>query len=92
MVKGAPPVVAQLSKESACSPGFWIRSLGREDPLQYSCLVNPMDRGASQSLEAVILNRAGYCPTEASAIARENFLYYSKWSMGRDGVVFATNT
>ena len=34
---------------------MWVRSLGREDPLeegnplQYSCLKNPMDRGAWQA-------------------------------------------
>ena len=41
-------------KESACSTEIWVRSLGREDspgggpgnPLQYSCLENPVDRGA----------------------------------------------
>ena len=26
----------------------WVQFLGREDPLQYSCLGNPMDRGAWQ--------------------------------------------
>ena len=42
------------SKESACSAGDlgWIPGLGRSPregngyPFQYSCLVNPMDRGA----------------------------------------------
>ena len=48
-------LVAQDSKESACNargdPGF-IPGLGRSpgeghgNPLQYSCLENPMDRGA----------------------------------------------
>ena len=41
-------------KESAYHSGTWIQSLGREDdmgegygnPLQYSCLGNPTDRGA----------------------------------------------
>ena len=42
------------SKESACNAGDrgWIPGLGRSpgeghgNPLQYSCLENPMDRGA----------------------------------------------
>ena len=33
-------------KESAAMQEIWVRPLGREDPLQYSCLENPMDRGA----------------------------------------------
>ena len=43
-------------KESTCSagdPGFdpWVRKIkeGNGDPLQYSCLENPMGRGASQA-------------------------------------------
>ena len=45
-------------KESACNTRDLVRSLGREDPLekgmngyplQYSCLENPMDRGAWQA-------------------------------------------
>ena len=47
-------LVAQISKESACQcrrAGFipwWGRSCGEGNgnPLQYSCLKNPMDRGA----------------------------------------------
>ena len=42
------------SKESTCNVGDWVQSLDHEDspggghgnPLQYSCLENPMDRGA----------------------------------------------
>ena len=48
------------SKEFACNAGDtkrWVQSLGQEDspggrnsnPLQYSCLGNPMDRGAWQA-------------------------------------------
>ena len=45
------------SKESACNAGDLVstpglgRSLGEENayPLQYSCLENPMDRGAWQA-------------------------------------------
>ena len=49
---------ASDSKESACSTRDLVRSLGWEDPLekgmkgyplQYSCLENPMDRGAWQA-------------------------------------------
>ena len=47
-------VVAQLVKNPPARQETWVWSLGREDPLkkgianplQYSCLENPMDRGA----------------------------------------------
>ena len=47
-------LAAQMVKESACNAGepAWIPGLGRcpgevnGNPLQYSCLENPMDRGA----------------------------------------------
>ena len=47
-------LVAQVGKEFACNAGHmgsipgWGRSPreGNENPLQYSCLGNPMDRGA----------------------------------------------
>ena len=49
-----------MDKEPACNTGDtgdWVRSLGPEDPLeeangnplQYSCLKNPMDRGVWQA-------------------------------------------
>ena len=47
-------LVAQMAKESACNtedlgsipgPGISPRE-GNENPLQYSCLRNPVDRGA----------------------------------------------
>ena len=52
-----PLVVQILGKESACSAGDpgsipgWERSPGQGNgyPLQYSCLENPMDRGAWQA-------------------------------------------
>ena len=43
---------SSVSEESACNVGDQVHSLGQEDPLksgnplQYSCLDNPMDRGA----------------------------------------------
>ena len=48
---------SSVGKESACSAGDpgWISGLGRSpvegngNPLQYSCLENPMDRGACQT-------------------------------------------
>ena len=46
---------SSVSKESACNSGNWVRFLGWGDPLekematQYSCLENPMDRGAWQA-------------------------------------------
>ena len=47
---------SSVSKESAMQD-TWVRPLGQEDPLekemanplQYSCLENPMDRGAWQA-------------------------------------------
>ena len=47
-------LVAQGLKRLPAMQETWVRSLGREDPsgdgngnpLQYSCLENPMDRGA----------------------------------------------
>ena len=46
------------SKESACNAETWVQSLGREDspgekngyPFQYSCLENPMGRGAWEAI------------------------------------------
>jgi len=54
--KGFP--CSSVGKEFACSAGDpgWIPGLGRVpgegngNPLQYSCLENPMDRGASQAI------------------------------------------
>ena len=44
------------SKEHSCNAETQVRSLGQEDPLegngnplQYSCLENPMDRGAGRA-------------------------------------------
>ena len=49
---------SSVSKESACNAGYlalipgWERSPGEGNgnPLQYSCLENPMDRGALQAI------------------------------------------
>ena len=58
---------SSVSKESACKagdpgliPGLW-RSPGEENgnPLQYSCLENPMDRGAWQTIVHEV-TRAGH--------------------------------
>ena len=46
--------MAQIVKNPTAVQETWVRSLGQEDsvgegdgyPLQYSCLENPMDRGA----------------------------------------------
>ena len=46
---------SSVGKESACNAGDSISGLGRYpgegngNPLQYSCLENPMDRGAWQT-------------------------------------------
>ena len=48
---------ASTSKESTCNAGDWgsipgsgrCPGQGNGNPLQYSCLENPMDRGASQA-------------------------------------------
>ena len=50
-------LVAQMVKNSPAMWETWVQSLGWEDspgegkgyPLQYSCLENPMDRGAWQA-------------------------------------------
>ena len=47
-------LIAQLVKNLPAMKETWVQSLGQEDslekgmatPLQYSCLENPMDRGA----------------------------------------------
>ena len=49
-----PSLLAQTVKHLSTMQKIWIQSLGWEDllgegngnPLQYSCLENPMDRGA----------------------------------------------
>ena len=54
-------MVTQMVKESACNVGGLgsIPGLGRSaggghgNPLQYSCLDNPMERGAWQAIHAV---------------------------------------
>ena len=53
---------SSVSKESACKAGDLglIPGLGRspgegnDNPFQYSCLMNPMDRGASWALVHVV--------------------------------------
>ena len=52
---------AQFGKESACNAGdpglipWWERGPGEGNgnPLQYSCLENPMDRGAWQAIQSM---------------------------------------
>ena len=50
-IKGYNSLVAQMVRNLPANPG-WIPGLGRSpgegngNPLQYSCLENPMDRGA----------------------------------------------
>ena len=51
---GLASLVPELLKNPPAVRETWVRSLGREDPLEkamgnpllYSCLENPMDRGA----------------------------------------------
>ena len=48
--------MAQTVKNLSAVQETWVRVLGREDslekgnPLQYSCLEDPMDRGACQAI------------------------------------------
>ena len=57
--------MAQMVKSLPAMLETWVRSLGREDPLekemttplQYSCLGNPMDRGAWRATEHVTKSR-----------------------------------
>ena len=52
-----PSLVAQMVKNLFAMQETWVQSLGWEDspgegngnPLQYSCLENPMDKGAWQA-------------------------------------------
>ena len=53
------PLLAQSAKNLPAMQETWVHSLGQEDPLekeiysnplQYSCLENPMDRGAWQTV------------------------------------------
>ena len=60
-------LVAQMVKNLPAMQETWVRSLGQEDPLekemathQYSCLENPMDRGAWQATVHVELQRVGH--------------------------------
>ena len=54
-----------VAKESACNAGDvgsipelgGFPGVGRGNPLQYSCLVNPMDRGAWQATVKVAQSR-----------------------------------
>ena len=59
--------MAQMVKRLPAMQETWVRSLGQEDPLekemathQYSCLENPMDRGAWQATVHVELQRVGH--------------------------------
>ena len=54
--RGLTSLVAQMVKRLSTMWETWVRSLGREDPLEkamashsYSCLENPTDRGAWQA-------------------------------------------
>ena len=58
-------LVAQMVKSLLVMQETWIQSLGQEDllqkgmathPLQYSCLENPMDRGAWQGCKESDMN------------------------------------
>ena len=76
-------------KESACNSGDlgsipgWGRSPGggHENPLQYSCLENPMDR-REKSLE-------GYSPCDRKELNTTEGLTQGQVDMQRDQTVFA---
>ena len=66
-IKGASLVAQRLK----CLPAIWetwVRSLGREDspgeghgnPLQYSCLENPMDGGAWRATQSTGSQKVGH--------------------------------
>ena len=59
MISQVASLIAQSVKNLPAMQQTWVRSLGQEvffpgegngNPLQYSCLENPMDRGAWQFL------------------------------------------
>ena len=57
MVKN-PPANARNIRDAGLIPG-WARSPGEghSNPLQYSCLENPMDRGAWQAIVYKVTKR-----------------------------------
>ena len=51
---------------------------GNGNPLQYSCLENPMDRGAWQALQSMGLQRVGHdLVTKQQQYTQRN--YYKTW-------------
>ena len=69
-------LVAQDGKESACSVGG-VGSIpgsgrspgeGNDNPLQYSCLENPMDRGAWRATVHGVENSQTHLDTAADSI------------------------
>ena len=61
MILSLASLIAQLVKNLPAMQEIWVQSLGWEDPLekemasplQYSCLVNPMGRGAWQAMQSM---------------------------------------
>ena len=77
-------LVAQRLKHLPAMQETWVRSLGQEDPpgegngnpLQYSCLENPMDRGAWWAT----VHRVAKSRTRLSSFTFTFFHFQEKWS------------
>ena len=77
-------LVAQRLKHLPAMQETWVRSLGQEDPpgegngnpLQYSCLENPMDRGAWWAT----VHRVAKSRTRMSGFTFTFFHFQEKWS------------
>ena len=65
-VKGFPGGVSGKESTYLAGDAFSIPGLGRfpggmhGNPIQYSCLENPMDRGAWQAIQSMVLQRVGH--------------------------------
>ena len=56
-----PPACARDMRDTGLIPGSGRSSgEGNGNPLQYSCLENPMDRGAWRATQSMELQRVGY--------------------------------
>ena len=69
MVKN-PPVNAGDARDLSLIPG-WGRSprVGNGNPLQYSCLGNPMDRGAWRAtIHGVLESQMGLSPGQCDSV------------------------
>ena len=71
---------SSVGKESACNAGFDLGSIpglrkcpgeGKGKPLQYSCLGNPMDRGAWWAIVQEVTRESGYDSVTKQQVVKE---------------------